>query len=212
MFENLATARKIQINQQANLGLEYLVNMGGNKYEIRDDKESPLGYATQESVYSFSWVPFSLMNTFEYNMRIFDLAGKPLFETHSPTCWFLYWKRRLTVQLSNGRPLGYIQRRFSLINRRFDLYDENGRIFGKIVAPIWAPWTFPVYQRGRKLATIAKLWSGLLKETFTKADHFSVTYHSASIKPELKSVLIAGALFIDLTYFEKKADRRNRYR
>jgi hypothetical protein len=57
----------------------------------------------------------------------------------------------------------------------------------------------------QEVASIQKKWSGLLKEAFTDADNFKVEFKSEKLRELDRYLLVAGALFVDLVYFEKKA-------
>lgn len=73
-------------------------------------------------------------------------------------------------------------------------------------APFWKLWTFPLFKRGRPAATIRKRWSGALTEVFTDADDFAVTFEDAELSAREKTLAVMAALFVDLIYFERKAD------
>ncbi|MFM7601082.1 MAG: phospholipid scramblase-related protein [Pseudanabaena sp.] len=50
-----------------------------------------------------------------------------------------------------------------------------------------------------------KKWTGLSKELFTDADNFRVRFIDAKLTADEKLLLLAGAVFTDLLYFETKA-------
>jgi hypothetical protein len=56
------------------------------------------------------------------------------------------------------------------------------------------------------VATVEKKWSGLLTEAFTDKDNFAVKYDDPNLSNEERQLVLAAALFIDLQYFERKAN------
>ena len=52
---------------------------------------------------------------------------------------------------------------------------------------------------------IQKKWSGLLKEAFTDADNFWIDY-AAIEDPQLRAVLFAAMVLIDIVHFENRGN------
>ena len=74
-----------------------------------------------------------------------------------------------------------------------------------MTSPFWRFWKFPVVRGTKSVCLIEKKWSGLGKEMFTDADNFKVTYIDPTLTPDHKLLLLTGAVFIDILYFERKA-------
>ena len=83
--------------------------------------------------------------------------------------------------------------------------DASGRALLTVSSPIWRPWTFAFDRQERTLARVEKKWSGLLREAFTDADRFRVTFDPNGLNLDERSLVLAAALFIDLQFFEQKA-------
>ncbi len=66
-------------------------------------------------------------------------------------------------------------------------------------------WTFPILQKEIEVAKIQKKWSGGLTELFTDKDTFMVEL-SSTLNNDTKLIILAAAIFVDLQYFESKAD------
>ena len=75
-----------------------------------------------------------------------------------------------------------------------------------VSSPIWKIWTFPFMRHEREVAKIEKKWSGFLSEAFTDKDKFLVSYNDQSLSEDERKVILAASIFVDLQYFEKKAD------
>ena len=102
------------------------------------------------------------------------------------------------------RVIGAIQTRFSLLNKRFSVEDARGAPVMEVASPIWKLWTFPFVAKGRNVAFIKKKWSGLLSEALTDRDDFRVEYDSVDLDNDARKVILAAAIYVDLTYFESK--------
>lgn len=115
-----------------------------------------------------------------------------------PWTWFF---SELHVRDEQGRALGSIDQRFSVLHRRFAIKDAAGVEIAEIRGPLFRPWTFQILIGGVFAGKIAKRWSGLLKESFTDADTFGVEF-GTSMTPELRSLVLAATFLIDFVFFE----------
>src|SRR5258705_62258 len=62
------------------------------------------------------------------------------------------------------------------------------------------------HRDGRELARVEKKWAGLLQEAFTDADRFRIAFESPELGLDERSLVLAAGIFIDLQYFERKAN------
>ena len=67
---------------------------------------------------------------------------------------------------AEGKLLGTIQKRFSLLRRLYSIVDAAGQEVFQLFGPILHPWTFNVMVDGREIGKITKKWSGPLKEAW----------------------------------------------
>lgn len=175
-----------------------------NKFEIRAETGESIGFAAEQDK---SWLGM-LARQFlghwrRFNILIFDTAGELLYVAHHP---FRIWFQRMELADAADQPLGALQQRFSIFSKRFDVQDAAGRVVMSVSSPLWRPWTFAFERDGERVAAVRKRWSGGLKEMFTDADNFRVDFESDALGVTDRKLLLAAALFIDLLYFEKKAD------
>lgn len=117
---------------------------------------------------------------------------------------FTLFFTRVEVTAWDGRPLGYIQQRFGLIKRHFELCTPAGGVMARLEGPIWKPWTFHVHVHDEEVATIRKRWSGFVSEGFTDADNFGVEFHAGLKDGRLRQMVLAATLMVDLCYFEER--------
>jgi uncharacterized protein YxjI len=128
-----------------------------------------------------------------------DGAREAVLHVDRPFTWFL---ARLTLLGGEGRPLGTVRQRLSLLRKRFDVEAPDGRLLARVTGPLLHPWTFvfSAPNDDRELGRIEKRWSGAANELFTDADTFLVTFGRAD--PTLRRLMLAAAVLIDFRYFE----------
>ena len=173
-----------------------------NKYSI-EVNGAPFAFAAEQGKGGLAFLArmfFGHWRTFE--IHFFDNARQLVLRAVHP---FRFMFQRLEVGSADGRPLGAIQQRFAVFSKRFDVTDASGRLLLRVSSPLWRPWTFAFEREGRELARVEKKWSGMLQEAFTDADRFRVAFGSPELGLDERSLVLAAAIFIDLQYFEKKA-------
>jgi len=174
-----------------------------NKYQILDHNKQPIAYAAEQQKGIFSF----FLRQYLGHWRKFDIhfftSDKTLFLiAHHPFRWFF---QRLEVRHVNGDYLGAIQKRFSLLSKRFDIENEHGRVIFRVSSPIWRIWTFKFMSRNRMYAQITKKWTGAISEVLTDKDNFMVEFTEPGLSESERRVIMAAAIFIDLQYFENAA-------
>lgn len=138
-----------------------------------------------------------------FEIHVFDNQRQLALRVVHP---FRFLFQRLEVMSADGRVLGAIQQRFAIFSKKFDVTDGTGRLLLSVSSPIWRPWTFSFERDGREMARVEKKWSGMLREAFTDADRFRVAFESHELSLDERALVLAAALFIDLQYFEQKAN------
>lgn len=200
----LAEAKALHVRQ-----LRELVELIGvetrNKYQITDDRGQPIAFAAEQQK-GFLGLLFRMVlgHWRSFSLHFFDNQRRLAVVAEHPFRWFF---QRLVVKRADGRALGAIQQRFSLLSKRFDVEDETGRVLLEVCSPIWRPWTFEFRGSGRVKATVRKKWSGGFSEILTDRDNFHVEFTPEMSRLEERALVLAAALFIDLQYFEAKAGR-----
>ncbi len=174
-----------------------------NKYEIRDPSGGAILYAAEQGKgFGAALLRQIVGHWRRYEIHVFDAARNVVLRAVHPFRWFF---QRLEVVSGDGRAIGAIQQRFAVFSKSFDVEDAQGRVIMSVRSPIWKPWTFPFEKGGRPVGTVMKKWSGALTELFTDADSFRIEYTAAELTPDERALLLAAGLFIDMQYFEQKA-------
>lgn len=176
-----------------------------NRYALLTEGGALAGWALEKP----GGIGRFLARSFLKNMRPFELMvfpaegpGAPAeLSVRRPFTWYF---ARLQVWDRDGRPLGLVRQRWSWIRRRLDVETPDGRVVARILGPLLHPWTF-IAHRGpegaqREAGRVEKRWGGLLKEAFTDADTYLVTFGDPD--RTFRRLLLAAALLIDARWFE----------
>jgi uncharacterized protein YxjI len=174
-----------------------------NKYAI-EAFGTPLAFAAEQGKSALDFVARMFLGHWRrFEIHFFDTAHNVLFRAVHP---FRFFFQRLEVWNAAGQLVGAIQQRFAFFSKRFEVHDAAGNAILSVSSPLWRPWTFAFQRNGVEVARIEKKWSGALREIFTDADRFRVVMPSRELRLEERILILAAAVFVDLQYFEKKAD------
>jgi len=156
-----------------------------------------------------------------FNMRITDNLNREVIVVERPfkCCAGCCWcgsadccSMELSIKDGTGQILGHVKQRQSGWKPHFMIYDANmtevGRIRGPCCicsCPCCGDIPFPITdpKETTQIGDVTKQWSGVLKEYFTDADTFSVTFPK-DMDVRVKAVFVGAAFLIDFMYFEHK--------
>ncbi len=168
-----------------------------NRYSVRTPGGEQLLYAFEESGLLGRNV---LSSHRPLTIHVVDRKNANVITASRSFFWFL---SHLHVSDGSGQRIGSMQRRFSLLTRRFDLMDGSGSVVAEMRGPIFRPFTFMVYQQGQEIGRVTKQWSGIGREAFTDADTFKVEVDTGRMDEDFSLLMLASAIAIDLDFFEK---------
>jgi uncharacterized protein YxjI len=175
-----------------------------NKYAITLPDGRDIGFAAEQQKGLFGAVMRQLLGHWRtFEIHLFDSARQLALRAVHP---FRFFFQRLEVYSATGQLLGALQQRFALLSKRFDVLDAHGRVLMSVRSPFWRLWSFPFEKAGREVAVVEKKWTGLLAEVFTDKDTFRVGLSDSSLSAQERQLVLAASLFVDLQYFEHKAD------
>jgi uncharacterized protein YxjI len=206
IIEHLKNSSKILINQKKEV-IELFGIESRNKYSIENEYGQQIGFAVEDGkkLSQTLWRQF-FGHWRTFTITIMDNERNPVYIAYHP---FRFIFQRLELTTNTGIKIGCIQQRFGLLYKKFELCDANENAIMNIDSPIWKPWTFSVTRNNIEVALILKKWSGLLKETFTDADNFTIDFRSQKLHQKEKELILTAALLIDLAYFERKASTKS---
>jgi uncharacterized protein YxjI len=200
-LQALSTSKTILLKQQFEVGALFGFEMR-NRYTIQTEEDQIIGYCAEANL----GLRDVLLRQFLGHWRTFDIIGsdsqmQKVFRAHHPFRWFF---NRLEIYGAGDRRVGSLQQRFAWLNKKFDFLDNQNHIVMSMSSPIWRFWKFPVLRGTKSVSLIEKKWSGFGKELFTDADNFKITYIDPSLTSGQKLLLLCGAVFIDIIYFERQ--------
>lgn len=199
---SLAPHKSLLVNQVHEMA-EFFGYETRNKYQISGENNQPVAFAAEQQKGFLGFLMRQFLGHWrKYDILFFDTSRQPMMKAHHP---FRFYFQRLEVYDNDGRMIGALQQRFSLLSKRFDVQNDKGMTIMEVSSPIWKVWTFPFKHNGQQIAQVAKKWAGFLSEAFTDKDKFLVEFQDPALKENERRLVLAAALFIDLQYFEKKA-------
>ncbi|MBU0469078.1 MAG: scramblase [Candidatus Omnitrophica bacterium] len=169
-----------------------------NKYQIFDEAGSPLYLVAEESGSMILRLFLKALRPF--TMLVLTQSGQEVLRVKRP---FRFFFHRAEVYTPEGKLLGVIQKKFSVLRRIYSVQNRSGNEICQLFGPLLHPWTFNIMCEGEAYGKITKKWSGLMKESFTDADNFGVTF-PALCKIEMKAIFLGAVFLIDFVHFENK--------
>ena len=174
---------------------------GTNKYVVSDERGTELFYAVEEPGSVLARLFLKAYRPFAINVLSRD--GETLLRIERP---FRFYFHTAQIFDGGGTLIGTLERHFSVLRRVYSVLSTDGNKLFDLFGPLLRPWTFEILEGGRQRGMIQKKWTGLLKESFTDADNFGVTFPSDW--PVERKTLALGAVFlIDFVHFENKGKR-----
>lgn len=199
-MENLASINALVVRQRKEWG-EILTGFEQkNKYVVMDASGRELYAAAEEGGSLLLRWFLKALRPFEITVYTFD--SRPVLKLKRP---FRFYFHELEIKGPDGGKLGSIQRRFSLLRRIYSVADNTGKEIFQLFGPILHPWTFEIRKNDNEYGKITKKWSGLLREGFTDADNFGVTF-PASWDVSVKSLFLGAVFLIDFVHFENRGN------
>nr|XP_037268323.1 phospholipid scramblase 1-like [Rhipicephalus microplus] len=153
-----------------------------------------------------------------FGIKVLDNFKREVMYIERPlrcdTCWFPCCLQTLEVMAPPGTTLGYVVQEWSIIYPRFRIENAMHEAVLRIEGPA-CRWSccgsdvvFHVLSKDgqTQVGRISKQWSGLLKEAFTDAENFGISF-PMDMDTSIKGVLIGAAFLIDFMFFEKTANQ-----
>lgn len=174
-----------------------------NKYEIKSETGEVIGFAAEQHKGIFGFLLRQFLGHWRrFDIFFFDETRQVVAKATHP---FRLIFQRLELRNVTGDTIGALQQRFSILGKRFDVQGPKGEVLFEMKSPIWRIWTFKFFRRGQQVASVEKKWAGVLSEFITDKDNFHVSF-GKDLDVNQKLLVMASAVFIDLQYFERKAD------
>lgn len=171
-----------------------------NKYQVSDVNHQPILFAAEQSKGILGFLLRQFLGHWRsFFIHFYSQDRKVLFTAKN---LFRFYFHRVEVRSGDGTLLGAVQRRFSILSKKFDVQDERGKVLMSVNSPIFRLWTFRFIKMNREAALVEKKWSGVLTEVFSDKDQFQITFKDNSLSETERRLVLAATLFLDLQYFE----------
>ena len=173
-----------------------------NRYAVMNQQKQTLGMVAERGGGVLHHLKRALFRSHRgFDIEVTDITGK---STLTLSRKFFFFFSDLFVTSGQGEKIGKIHRRFGIIHKKYDLFDQHDQLFAQIKSPIWRLWTFPVIAAATDQVTgeISKKWGGVLREIFTDADIYRVQFQNHNWTPQQKAIVFAAAVSIDFDFFE----------
>lgn len=155
----------------------------------------------------------------EFEMEITDNSGREVIHVDRPlkcnSCCCFCCLQEVTVSSPiSGEALGSISQQCHFLNKpTFDIQDASGTKILQIEGPLCpisccGDVNFKIFSNDEEIGKITKQWTGLLKEAYTDADNFGVTF-PLDLDVKIKAVCLGAVFLIDFMYFEQPANNNN---
>lgn len=175
-----------------------------NKYSIQNESGTEIAYAAEQQKGALGFLFRQFLGHWRtFQIYFFDTNKQVLLKAVHP---FRFLFQRLEIYDAQGAPIGAIQQRFSILTKSFDVQDNKGNVLLEVRSGLFSIWTFKFTKAGREVAVVTKKWSGALFELFTDKDKFLIDYLDPTLPQQDRVLILVAGMFIDLQYFERKAD------
>lgn len=173
-----------------------------NEYQVMDDSGQQIGKVKERLSGGAAILRFIINKAMlPFKLEIID-ANEQVQATLSRG--FTFFMSKITVTLPDGSPPFYIKQRFKMFSAGFTILDQSGQKIGEISGD-WKAWNFSITDiSGSEVGRVNKQWAGALKELFTTADKYMVTFDRKDMEYHKKVAIISAAITIDMVLKERK--------
>jgi hypothetical protein len=173
-----------------------------NKYIVRSETGAELYWAAEEGgSIILRWLLKALR---PFTVVVLSADKEVLIRIKRP---FRFYFHEATVVDCDHQLIGRLKKRFSIIRKKYSVFDADDNEVYQLFGPFFRPWTFVIKNDSREFGKITKKWSGLLKESFTDADNFGIEF-PRNWDVKLKALFLGAVFLIDFVHFEDKNNKK----
>ncbi|XP_049515171.1 phospholipid scramblase 2-like isoform X1 [Dermacentor silvarum] len=155
-----------------------------------------------------------------FQMSLLDYRSVEVLRLFRPLrcdcCLCFCCLQEMDVQDASGATMGSLRMECTMIYAKFSVLDSEKNVVLLIKGPLCTSSiccndvVFDILATDgvTKLGAITKVWTGMLRETFSDADNFAVTF-PLDLDVKIKAVLIGAVFLIDFMFFESGAGGNN---
>ncbi|MCX6118627.1 MAG: phospholipid scramblase-related protein [Proteobacteria bacterium] len=197
----MSQSPRIVIKQKREIVELFLGFETRNQYLVFDHDGAPSGTIVEQGRGFLHFLKRLILKSHRpFCIKFIDATGKDTILLHRK---FHFFFSHTDVSVPNGPIIGSVRQKFSVLNKVYDLTDQNQQVFARISSSRFKIWTFAVRDlEGQELARISKKWAGAIKEFFTDSDNFLVDFGNYPWSPQNRSIIAAAAICADFDFFE----------
>jgi hypothetical protein len=145
--------RQLFVRQRFELGQMFPFETR-NRYEVVNKGGAQVAFAAEQQKGFLAFLfRQSLGHWRTFDIRFFTPDRVPFMTARHRFRWLF---RRLEVYDEAGAPVGAIQRRFSILAKRFDVQDASGNVIMEVSSPLWRLWSFRFTARRDEVVCVRK--------------------------------------------------------
>lgn len=218
-LEYLTSVDQLLVKQQVEI-LEMMTGWeSANKYKILNSQGQQVYFAAEESDLCMRQCcgpqrGFTIHITDNMGQEVIRVGREFKCCAGCPWCaGFDCCAHEIAIEAPVGNVVGYVKQECSSWVPRYVILDADHNEILRIKGPccicqgICCTWDqeFPVFSpdEQHEVGKISKQWTGLVKEMFTDADNFGVSF-PADLDVRVKATLIGAVFLIDFMFFEQK--------
>uniref|UniRef100_A0A1B6EXH3 Phospholipid scramblase n=1 Tax=Cuerna arida TaxID=1464854 RepID=A0A1B6EXH3_9HEMI len=208
-LEYLKELSELKVNQN----VEFLEILFGyetpNRYAIKNNTDQDIYFAHEKSN---CWSRNVLGHLRPFTIKVLDKTKVEVMRIKRrlacESCWCPCYLQKVEVFAPPKKLIGSVHQTCSVICSSFVVKDKKNVNVFRIKGPcctyrICKNVEFKVVNEvsQKEIGTISKMFSGVLKEALTDADHFKVSF-PLNLNVKMKATLLGAVFLIDYMYYE----------
>lgn len=151
-----------------------------------------------------------------FKLRVFDAYQNEVMHLRRPaacdSCIFPCCLQSIEVEAPPGHYIGSVNQKWSVCYPYFSIKNVHNDTILRITGPLC---TFSMCGNdvefkiltmdGNEIGKISKQWSGLMRELFSDADFFGISF-PIDMDVDVKAIMLGACFLIDAMFFEKSAN------
>ncbi|XP_015368430.1 PREDICTED: phospholipid scramblase 2-like [Diuraphis noxia] len=212
-LQYLSTINQLLVKQQVEVIEALLGFETNNKYTIKNSAGQKVFYAVEDNDCCTRNCcgpirPFEMKILDNYKNEVIHLS-RPLA---CQSCLFPCCLQRIEVFSPPGCLVGIVEQDWSILTPIFTIRNAANEEVLKIEGPICrysmcGDVEFKILSKDKTtvVGRISKQWSGLLREVFTDADFFGISF-PMDLDVRMKAVMLGACFLIDVMFYEKRGN------
>ncbi|CAG2164454.1 unnamed protein product [Oppiella nova] len=207
-LEYLTQVDQLLVHQKVELLEAFVGFESANKYSIKNS----LGQKVYHAVEDNDCCTRNCCGPIRpFDMKILDNNQQEVIHLYRPlrcdSCLCPCLLQQMEVTAPPGNIIGYVTQEWSICVPKFRVEDASGPV---CTYGVCGDIEFQVLSRDGSVAVgkITKQWTGLIREAFTDADHFGISF-PMDLDVNIKAVLLGACFLIDFMFFEKSGNKES---